>query len=98
MPDEEVIEERRLEIQVKVKGNREKGRIKIIDWQKKKMVIPQELEIQKMIQPTHGTITIKSVKIKKVSNEKITANRGQVWTKASKVKHGQNPSIASPYA
>ena len=60
-----VIEERKLEIQGKVKGNREKGRIKIIDWQKKKMVIPQELEIQKMIQPTHGTITIKSVKIKK---------------------------------
>ena len=83
---------------MKVKGNREKGRIKIIDWQKKKMVIPQELEIQKMIQPTHGTITIKSVKIKKVSNERITANHGQVWTKASKVKHGQNPSIVSPYA
>ena len=66
---EKVIEERRLEIQGKVKGNREKGRIKIIDWQKKKMVIPQELEIQKMIQPTHGIITIKSVKIKKVSND-----------------------------
>ena len=66
---EKVIEERRLEIQVKVKGNREKGRIKIIDWQKKKMVIPQELEIQKMIQPTHGIITIKPVKIKKVSND-----------------------------
>ena len=62
---EKVIEERKLKIQVKVKGNREKGRIKIIDWQKKKMVIPQELKIQKMIQPTHGTITIKSVKIKK---------------------------------
>ena len=31
---------------MKVKENREKGRIKIIDWQKKKMVIPQELEIQ----------------------------------------------------
>ena len=61
MPDEEIIEERR----VKVKGNREKGRIKIIGQQKKKMVIPQELEIQKRIQPTHGTITIKSVKIKK---------------------------------
>ena len=25
----------------------------------------------------------------------IAANRGQVWTKASKVKHGQNPSIVS---
>ena len=95
---EKVIEERRLEIQVKVKGNRKKGRIKIIDWQKKKMVIPQELEIQKMIQPTDGIITIKSVKIKKVSNERIAVNRGQVWTKASKVKYGQNPSIASPYA
>ena len=93
---EKVIEERRLEIQVKVKGNREKGRVKIIDWQKKKMVIPQELEIQKMIQPTHGIITIKSIKIKKVSNERIAANRGQVWTTTSKVKHGQNPSIAFP--
>ena len=43
MPDGEVIEERILEIQVKVKGNREKERIKIINRQKKKMVIPQEL-------------------------------------------------------
>ena len=31
---------------------------------KKEMVIPQEGKIQMMIQPTHGTITIKSVKIK----------------------------------
>ena len=66
---EKVIEEKRLEIQGKVKENKKKGRIKIIDWQKKKMVIPQELEIQKMIQPTYGIITIKSVKIKKVSND-----------------------------
>ena len=41
MPDEEIIEERR----VKVKGNRKKGRIKIIGQQKKKMMIPQELQI-----------------------------------------------------
>ena len=61
MPDEEIIEERR----VKVKGNKEKGRIKIIGRQKKKMVIPQELQIQKMIHPKHGIITIKSVKISK---------------------------------
>ena len=67
MPDEEIIEERR----VKVKGNREKGRIKIIGRQKKKMVIPQELQIQKMIQPTHGIITVKSVK--RASNERVTA-------------------------
>ena len=32
--------------------------------QKKKKMIPQELQIQKMIQPTYGIITIKSVKIK----------------------------------
>ena len=77
---EKVIEERRLEIQVKVKGNREKGRIKIIDWQKKKMVIPQELEIQKMIQPTHEIITVKSVK--RVSNERVATNSEQLWTAA----------------
>ena len=41
MPDEEIIEERK----VKVKGNKEKGRIKIIGRQKKKMVIPQKLQI-----------------------------------------------------
>ena len=58
MPDEEIIKERR----VKVKENREKGRIKIIGRQKKKMVIPQELQIQKIIQPTHRIITVKSVK------------------------------------
>ena len=40
MPDGEVIEERRLEIQVKVKRKREKiGRIKMMDRQKKEMVI-----------------------------------------------------------
>ena len=55
--DEEVIEERR----VKVKGNREKGRIKIIGQQKKKMVIPQEMQIH----------TVKSVK--RASNERVTA-------------------------
>ena len=57
MPNEEIIEERRVKVKKK-----EKGRIMIIGRQKKKMVIPQELQIQKMIQPTHGIITIKSVK------------------------------------
>ena len=41
MPDEEIIEERR----VKVKGNGKKERIKIIDQQKKKMVFHQKLQI-----------------------------------------------------
>ena len=67
MPDEEIIEQRR----AKVKRNRKKGRIKIIGRQKKKMVILQELQIQKMIQPTHGIITVKSVK--RASNERVTA-------------------------
>ena len=41
MPDGEVIEERKLEIQVKVKRKRGKiGRIKMIGRQKKEMVIP----------------------------------------------------------
>ena len=41
MSDGEVIEERRLKIQVKVKRKRGKiGRIKMIGWQKKEMVIP----------------------------------------------------------
>ena len=42
MPDEEVIEERRLEIQVKGKNKKEKiGRIKIMGRQKKEKTIPQ---------------------------------------------------------
>ena len=41
------------------------GRIKMMGRQKKEMVIPHELQIQKMIHPTHGIITIKSVKISK---------------------------------
>ena len=77
MPDKEIIEERR----VKVKENREKGRIKIIGRQKKKMVIPQELQIQKMIQLTHEIITVKSVK--RASNEMVAANSEQLWTTAS---------------
>ena len=36
--------------------------------------------------------------IKKVSNDMVAANHGQVWTTTSKVKHSQNPSIASPCA
>ena len=36
--------------------------------------------------------------IKKVGNDKVAANHGQVWTTTSKVKHCQNPSIASPCA
>ena len=39
MPDGEVIEERRLEIQVKVKRKKEKRRIKMMGRQKKEMVI-----------------------------------------------------------
>ena len=70
MPDEEIIEERR----VKVKGNREKERIKIIVRKKKKMVILQELQIQKMIRPTHGIVIVKSVK-RRASNRSIAANR-----------------------
>ena len=67
MLDGEVIEERRLEIQVKMKEKKKKNKemMKMMGWQKKEMVIPQELQIQKMIQPTYGTITIKSVKISK---------------------------------
>ena len=46
MPDEEVIEERRLEIQVKVKGKKKNQEmIKMMGRQKKEMVIPQELQI-----------------------------------------------------
>ena len=45
---------------------------------KKEMVIPQEGKIQKMIQPTHDIITIKTVSIKKVSNKKVAVNREQV--------------------
>ena len=69
MPDEEIIEERR----VKMKGNRKK----------KKMVIPQELQIQKMIRPTHGIVIVKSVK-RKASNRRIAAKSRTVRTVASK--------------
>ena len=41
------------------------GRIKMMGQRKKEMVIPQEGKIQMMIQPTHGIITIKSVKIRR---------------------------------
>ena len=49
--------------------------------QKKEMVITQKLQIQKMIQPTHGIITVKSVK--RASNERVAANNEQLWTTAS---------------
>ena len=62
IPDEEIIEERR----VKMKGNRKK----------KKMVIPQELQIQKMIRPTHGIVIVKSVK-RRASNKSIAAKGEQ---------------------
>ena len=39
MPDEEVIEEKRLEIQVKVEKKGKIGRIKMMDQQKKEMVV-----------------------------------------------------------
>ena len=42
--------------------------------------------------------TVMDCSIRKVSNDKVAANRGQVWTTTSKVKHGKNPSIASPCA
>ena len=45
MPDEEVIEERRLEIQVKVKRKKENRKNKMMGRQKKEKVIPQELQI-----------------------------------------------------
>ena len=47
MPDEEVIEERRLEIQAKVKKWKKKNQkmMKMMSRQKKEMVIPQELQI-----------------------------------------------------
>ena len=46
MPDGEVIKERRLEIQVKVKGKKKNQEMmKMMSRQKKEMVIPQELQI-----------------------------------------------------
>ena len=64
MPDEEVIEERRLEIQVKVKRKGKNRKNKDDGSTEEGDGDPLGRKIQKMIQPTHGIIIIKSVKIK----------------------------------
>ena len=45
---------------------------------RKEMVIPQEGKIQMMIQPTHGIIIIKSVKIRRRAIEELQLNREQL--------------------
>ena len=49
------------------------GRITMMGRQKKKKMIPQELQIQKMIQPTYGIVTISQSR-SNASNEKVTAD------------------------
>ena len=59
---------------------------------KKEMVIPQEGKIQMMIQPTHGIITIKLVKIRRRAIEELQLNRGQFRTVASEGEQLKNCS------
>ena len=55
------------------------------------MVIPQELQIQKMIRPTHGIVIVKSVK-RRASNRRIAAKSRAVRTVALK---GEQKRIAA---
>ena len=62
----------------------------MMGWQKKEKVIPQELQIQKIIQPTHGIITVKSVKISKQQKGcSLTKIYEQLWTAALKTSKGE---------
>ena len=66
---------KQLKKEAKVKRSKKIGRIKMMGRQKKEKAIPQELQIQKIIQPTHGIISVKLVKSSK--QLRITANREQ---------------------
>ena len=80
---------------MKVKRKRGKiGRIKMMGRQKQELVIPQELQIRKIIQPTHGIITIKSVKIKRASNERVAAKQNLRAVTGCSIKRVSNEKVA----
>ena len=71
-------------------------RIKMMGRQKKEMVIPQELQIQKMIHPIHRIITIKSVKVSKQWKQRIKANQqrnSKQSTQNSKIIRQRNSKL-----